>query len=287
VAVGVALAQPYLRVIDDHPEAERTVEEVRGYSPPVWGFVSAPEQSLVWGAATEPVRDGLKYPVEQSLFPGIGILALAGLGAAGTRPRRLSASPLPRSLRVGLIAGAGALAFLSLGLWPLGGWLGYRPLYELAPGWDALRTPGRLMTFTTLALAILAAAGAQRLIARAPRKRAAGAVLAALLLLEGFGSVDHPTVPEVPPAQRHAADPILHLPSNRHIESRYMFWSTDGFPRVVNGHSGFEPRQLVALREGLRSFPDERSAARLRALGVRTVLVHRGRGQIEVHAIAP
>ena len=59
-----------------------------------------------------------------------------------------------------MVAGA-AIAFLATGLRIADGWLGYRWLYEFAPGWDGLRTPGRLYTFTSLALALLAAAGAQ------------------------------------------------------------------------------------------------------------------------------
>ena len=43
-------------------------------------------------------------------------------------------------------------------LWP------YRIIYDLLPGWEAIRTPGRLATFATLGLALLAAAGAEALL---------------------------------------------------------------------------------------------------------------------------
>ena len=49
-------------------------------------------------------------------------------------------------------------------LWP------YRVLYDVLPGWDAIRTPGRLATFSSLALALLAAAGGEALL-RAVRRR--------------------------------------------------------------------------------------------------------------------
>src|SRR5205085_8210861 len=54
----------------------------------------------------------------------------------------------------------------------------------------------------------------------------------------------------------------------------YEFWSTDRFPPLVNGFSGFPPRTLLALRQASTGFPDRRSVARLRGMGVRTVVVH-------------
>jgi hypothetical protein len=55
-----------------------------------------------------------------------------------------------------------------------------------------------------------------------------------------------------------------------------MYWSTDGFPRIVNGWSGFEPSVLTRVRAATRAFPAG-AAGRplLRRLGVRSVVVHR------------
>jgi len=53
-----------------------------------------------------------------------------------------------------------------------------------------------------------------------------------------------------------------------------MYWSTEDFPRLVNGHSGFVPRSLEKVRSETKAFPDERSAALLQSIGVRTVIVH-------------
>src|SRR6185295_8459650 len=51
---GVLLARPYMRVLDDHPEAKRTSAQVAELSGPLASFIAAPEQNLVWGKATKP-----------------------------------------------------------------------------------------------------------------------------------------------------------------------------------------------------------------------------------------
>src|SRR5687767_6719707 len=142
LCVGVLLAMPYQQVKEDHPESERTAETVAAFSGGPEMFLAAPEQSTVWGDVTEPVREELDFVPEQTLFPGLLVLVLAGLGLS-------SASPFPKRLRIGLGAGVAVLAVLSLGFQTNGFPYPYRALYELAPGWDAVRTPGRLNTLTS------------------------------------------------------------------------------------------------------------------------------------------
>jgi hypothetical protein len=55
---------------------------------------------------------------------------------------------------------------------------------------------------------------------------------------------------------------------------RYMLWSTDGFPRIVNGRASFDPELTSDIAYGVRDFPDRASVALLRRHGVRTVVVH-------------
>jgi hypothetical protein len=271
-----------MAVLDDHPEARRTVEEVTRFSPPPRGFLAAPQDNLVWGGATAGIRDELPWGPEQTLFPGLAILALAGLGALR--------GPWSWRLRAGLVAGAAAVAFLSTGLRIADGWLGYRWLYEWAPGWDGLRTPGRLNTFTSLALALLAAAGAQVVATAAATRRAhagaaAGVLLAAAIVVEGLGPPPVVRVPDEPGGQASAPEPQLHLPLaapgdfTDYSSFLYMLWSTEGFPRIVNGTSGFTPRLIVELPEHVRGFPDRGSIDYLRELGVASVVFHRRSGE--------
>ena len=278
--VAGMLARPYMRALSDHPEARRTISNVAGFSGPPYEFLVASGDSRVWGAATAPLRDRLNAVAEQSLFPGLAILALAIAGLRG--------AVLPRRLRRFLGAAVLALAVLSLGF-KLNGfsWLyPYRWLYEFLPGWQGIRVPGRLNTLTTLCLALLAAGGAQALADRVRARRGAlaagacAAVLCAAVLADGWGFADHPTVPLAPPGQSAAPQPALHLPAEAPDNRRYVLWSTDGLPKLVNGRGSFIPTYFAALQRDTARFPDERSVAALRSLGVRSVTVHleRARG---------
>ena len=83
-------------------------------------------------------------------------------------------------------------------------------------------------------------------------------------------------VPFAPPGQRDARRPVLHLPPADPGLSRYVFWSTDGFPAMVNGSGSFYPRYIARVIARTERFPDEASVQWLRRLGVRTVILHPG-----------
>lgn len=283
---AVLLSLPYQRVLENHPEAERTAERVAAGSGPVWQFAAAPKHSMVWGEATRKVRENkLTSVAEQTLFPGLVIFCLALVGVFG--------SALPRWLRFSLAGAAVALAALSLGFRSsgVGQFYPYRLVYEFAPGWQGVRVPGRLHTLTTLALALLAAGGTATLIAKLASRgrRVAVAVavgLVALICIEGIGfevapadggvlaAGVAPRVPREPIGQRGIADPQLHLPITIAGNRRYVFWSTDGFPKIVNGRGSIDPASFERLSVQVRGFPDRGSVRALRELGVKSVVLH-------------
>ncbi len=185
------------------------------------------------------------------------------------------------------------LALLSLGFQQhgIGRFLPYRLLYEALPGWQGIRVPGRLHTLTTLALALLAAGGAARAAAAIAARRGARAAtvvavaLALVVLVEGSGfGIDrggealagypHPTVPKAPAGLGGLPAPLLQLPAERADNRRYLLWSTDGFPRMLNGRTSFDPTFFKEVMSDVACFPDRASVARLREIGVKTVVVH-------------
>jgi hypothetical protein len=270
-AVAALQAQPYLDVAETYPAARRSAFEISSLSPVPKSFVAGPAESIVWGDVTARFRDGLRAPAEQMLFPGLLTVGLAVAGVFG--------SAYPRRLRLGLAGGTLAVAAFAVGFHTSAGRLSYlfpyRILYELAPGWEGLRTPGRLWTLVTLGLALLAGAGLERVLA--VTRRRLGLVLAPLavagVLLEGAGSTAFPSVPAPPAGQRGLGGPQLHLPTPDQ-DPLYMFWSTDGFPPLVNGYAGFEIPSLHRLQQLARRFPDRRSVTAFRAAGIRYVVFH-------------
>jgi hypothetical protein len=274
--VGFVLSRPYLRVLDAYPESERSANLISYYSPPLKAFLAAPETSLIWGSVTAPVRAGIDAVAEKTLFPGLAILllALSGLGWRG----------YPKTLRIGLGLAALATAILSLGFAAegVGSWLPYRWLFEVLPGWQGIRVPGRLQTITSLLLALLAAGGAARIAAAlADRSKnelwagASPALLTLLVLIEGSGLVyPHPRVPAAPASLAGLRQPLLQLPAEAPDNRRYLLWSTDGFPKMLNGRTGFQPRYFAATLSAADGLSTVQSLENLRSRGVATIVIN-------------
>jgi hypothetical protein len=278
------IARPYFHIADQFPEAKRHVSEVQQFSGPLDIFITAPEENEIWGPATAGVRDPLQNIPEKTLFPGLLIvaLALAGLGSRS----------LGRGVRIGLGVAILFISWMALGfiakdglLWP------YRIAYDYLPGWDAIRTPGRLVTFSALALALLAAAGTEALLRAVRRWRwpawapaAVAGVLVLAIAIEGrglpFDPFDKQAEPEVPPQGTPTAElptPQLHLPALTPKENRaYQLASTDGFPDLVNGRASTIPHSVVNLVRSMSDFPNAATVAQLQDYGVKTVIVHLG-----------
>ncbi len=221
----------------------------------------------------------LQTPTEGSLL--IGYVAI-GLALAG-----LVYSVWPYYVRFMLLVGMLGSAVLAMGTRaPFDGKLSYLLLHEHLPGWDGIRTPGRLVLWTTLFAAVLAAGVvsafaegardyvAERVVAQpGPMLRLALLLPLLLVLVEGVSGSQHPEVPTAPAAMRQAAAPMLVLPSDQLNDEMIMLWSTDGFPTLINGGSGFTPARQQEVREIVTGFPDAASIRLLRDLGVRSVVV--------------
>jgi hypothetical protein len=278
------IAHAYLYIGDNFPASRRSAHEVAAFSGPLKVFLTAPEENFVWGSATAGIRDTLTTWQEKTLFPGAVILILAIAG--------LWSSSLSKRWRIGLGIAAVGFAILSLGFREEGGLLWpYRVLYEALPGWNGIRTPGRMATFTSLALALLAAAGAEAVIRGLRQRRlpawsavAVTGVLALAIITEGrtipFDPFDNQAEPEVPTPVASTADisqPQLHLPALTAKENRaYQLGSTDGFPEMVNGRASTNPAIVLDLVKHMTTFPDAATVKELQDYGVRTVVLHLG-----------
>ncbi|MEV4540103.1 hypothetical protein [Micromonospora echinaurantiaca] len=279
-AVGLLMALPYFRVAQLHPQAERSIDDISMFSPPAIGFFTAPAESRVWGSLHEGARATLPWHPEMTLLPGFVLYALAAGG--------LFFSVWKLRHRLLLLAGVVVTMVLAMGTRFFDGTFTYVPLFEHLPGWNGLRTPGRLMLWTTLLLGLLAAGAVSAFAARvreisaeripswpSPGLRLATLVPLLLVIVEGLNTTPHPVVPPQPAAMRTVDGPLLVLPSNQSLDQPVMLWSTSRFQDVVNGGSGFIPHQLDEVRRVTAAFPDQTSVDYLRTLGVRNVLLMR------------
>ncbi|MGN9812390.1 hypothetical protein ACTMSW_23925 [Micromonospora sp. BQ11] len=279
-AVGAALAVPYFKVAEGHPQAERSIGDIALFSPPASGFLTAPAESRVWGTLHEGARAALPWHPEMTLLPGYVLYALAagGLFFSVWRLRH----------RLLLLAGVVVSMVLSMGTEFFDGAFTYVPLFEHLPGWNGLRTPGRLMLWTTLLLGLLAAGAVSAFSQRvreisaervpswpSPWLRLATLLPLLLVVVEGLNATPHPVVPTQPRAMRTVDGPLLVLPSSQNLDQPVMLWSTTHFQDIVNGGSGFTPDRLEEVRRVTIAFPDQASVDYLRTLGVRRVLLLR------------
>jgi hypothetical protein len=236
---------------------------------------------------------------EKELFPGLAIVLLAFcvLLPAGAAP---PGDPEPRLLppRTGawLYAGIGVLAIaLSMGPEPLL-WAGMRLstgpydwLGLVLPGFAGLRAAARFATVAHLALAVLGAYGAARLLGRLPRPAAHGlvAALGALIVAEGYiGPLPLERVPSASMGVDRAAYEWLGtLPRGAMLELpigepdpgvRYLYRTLLHGQPIVNGYSGYGS----ALQDFLGGPPFTEidsvphAVALSASIGVRYLVVH-------------
>ena len=75
-------------------------------------------------------------------------------------------------------------------------------------------------------------------------------------------------MPPAPADVSEVAAPQLHLPAQLATDNRrYLFWSTDGLPEIINGRSSVQPEYTQAVVDGMATFPDRDSVALMRAQG--------------------
>jgi hypothetical protein len=205
------------------------------------------------------------------LFPGVLGVALAIVGLC---------SPFSR-LRLAYAA-ALALAFdLSLGLHGIL----YRSLYHYVLPYRGLRVPARISILVGFTLAVFAAWAVRRIAARLPARVPAAllpAALSALILMEYRPSIELEPIWKKPPAIYDRLEPSaviveLPLPGKETLawfDTRYMYFSTFHWRRLVNGNSGFFPPSYIRFLKTMQPFPDAESIANLKTLKVDYVILH-------------
>ncbi len=181
LAALAPVASVYYRVRREQGLVRSTTEIVSFSAEPA-SYLRASNSLKLWG----PIL-GRRTDTEDTLFPGAVILVLAATALVTWRRGRSRHA----ATYVLVAATAAALSFgprIVVGRHVITEYGPYAWLTAIVPGLNGLRVPARLGLVVMLALAVLGAIGASRVLPRLPARvrRAAVAVLSALILAEGF-----------------------------------------------------------------------------------------------------
>jgi hypothetical protein len=248
---------------------ERPLEEIALYSARPSDFLATPPENVLYGGVMSAYGRA-----ERFLFPGVLAAALAGLGLFSRRRRAI----------VVWVVTLWIATELSLGL----NGLIYPVLYEHVEVFHGLRVPARAGILLLLAIAALAALGVELILGKLRMRTSRIVVVGALvcgMAVEYYSRI--PLVPLQPPPsiyrilQGQTDGVVLELPVARPEalapmpEALYMYYSTTHWKKLLNGYSGFYPKNYVLTLETLRNFPDEASLTFLETRGVTHIVLHR------------
>lgn len=270
VALTIPFALPYAAAAREL--GGRTMEDIGRYSASPMNYFATTTLSWAWGWTAD--RWGGS---ELRLFPG-AVAVLLAAAAFFRRPAR----PV-------LVYAVTAVITIELSF-GLNGRL-YRAVIDRVDALQGFRSLSRFAVIASCAIAVLAALGADGILARLrarPRARAALVPLALALMLVDYGNrpmgltpADPVEAPDVYKVLRRAAPGAvieLPVPDLSHLpgwDPFYEAWSLWHWKPLVNGYSGYHPRDYIDTLLRMLSFPDEASIGRLRAHDVRYVVVHR------------
>lgn len=274
--VAVVLTMPYALpyLSNARTLGPRPLEAVAAFSATPPDYLVSPPQNWLWGWTA---AEG--HGAERNLFPGALAIALAA-AAAGYRPRRL-------------VYVYSAIAALSIELsFGLNGRI-YPWLLDLVGTLQGFRAPARFAILACCAIAALAGFGADALFRRlsaAGARTAKGAVAFTFILLaieyRNTGMIltnltyDPPSVYNVQRAVRTLGPgavvelPLPPLDKLPGLEVHYAFASIGHWYPLVNGYSGYYPPEYSQTVGRMENFPDDRSIAQLRNIGVRYLILH-------------
>ncbi len=260
---------------------ERKVSESEPFSASLKQYVQVSPRNVLYGnwlAPRPPIMLG-GYPLDD-LFPGILAIALAIIGTAISKHRDKWFYFF--LLTFAFVLSLGPRLFIA----PNVGTditLPYRWLYEVFPLMKALRAPVRFDALAMFALAILAGWGATRIAIRNLQF-----ALPMLIAIEyfAFPAAQITLVPvwdQIPAYVRwlrqQSPGVVLELPMiasdpTQPLDLTTQYLSTYHWHTTPDGYSGFNPPRRGEIAYEMQFFPNDRSIALLRALGVEYVVVH-------------
>jgi hypothetical protein len=265
-AAGIVIAPVASQYVASKPMmGDRDLSTVRFYSAEGGDYLRSHQRSWTyrnWSAGGRP---------ERQLFPRF-------------TPIILSAVALWPPLSVARIGYAAALVVAVDGSLGLNGKT-FPWLHRYVPPFRGLRVPARFSILAGMTLAILAGYGATRLFRFAPRARTAlSVVMLGSVIVEALPQIRlEPVWPQPPPiyAGLRGGSPFVlaehPMPRDGNLswfDTRYMYFSTWHWTKMVNGNSGFGPPSYDELLERESTFPSDAAIDYLKERGVDYVTIH-------------
>jgi hypothetical protein len=295
LAVVAPFAYPYIQVAQEYGFT-RTLNEINFFSADVGDFLLTPINNLVYGRISYPFQANRNVG-EHSLFPGITVIILSLYGLFFLMRLKLNGESRLALVNISnttqniylLIALIAFILALGYPLHFFGHILNinmpYKYLFDYFPGFKSMRVPSRFGFIVMLSLSVLAAYGLNRIIKSKPKikKMLISCIFVSLIICESiyipvFGetmSVGR----EIPAVYQWLANEtgdfaIVELPSDIWSDTKYMYYSTYHWKKLVNGYSGFFPDSYSETMMAIMSFPSNESVDILKMIGVKYVVIH-------------
>lgn len=275
-AIAVLLVSPlYLkyRQAAEEQQMRRPVESVYQFSATLDGYIASYSRvhERLWNA-------GAPREFRDAYFPGVIVLALAGIGVA--------AAGKSSGVRGHVVTMAGLCTvgvLLSLGTrTPIYGWL-----YEYVPLISSLRAAGRFGILFLLGIGVIAGFGlawVRRLLAPGLLRAAATAAVLIVVNLEQLRApLTFTPFREIPGVYTLLADapgPVVlvevpfHLPETIFLNGEYVFNSTAHWRPLMNGYSGYTPGSYREHVKRFWDFPEAKAVDAMRAAGATHLMLH-------------
>jgi hypothetical protein len=271
--VVAPVAWPYFRS-QQREGFGRNLFEAARHSATMQSYTQVPHENLVYA------RSGLLLPrapspgevdrsdPENQMFPGIVLLALAGLGL--WKGWRSDAKPLV------VMALALAIAGVVLSFGPLGARGLYAWIADHVFGFHAIRAPARFAVIAAAGWCLLAAVGVHRARLRSGVFAAVLALMAIEYLNAPLPLVDAPSSTTRTGAwlrDQPGDGAVLYLPFSIDKEaSIHMVQSLEHRRPIVNGYSGQRPAFVTALADAFAAPASVDARATLKEIGVQYVV---------------
>ena len=294
IALGIALVLtapfvlPLLRIEREFNFSEG--RDPRLFSARPYSYLAATASQWLYGNLTRAFYTASKG---QPMFPGIAatLLGLWGWIVLAREKNRAWIFPVLLAL-LGFVLSFGPDLILGRTTVPaLPFPLPYHFLSLVISPLKSLNAPSRFVVLTMLALALLAAYGVRALMQRAPRWRNVIAFACALLIVLEYIPAPLRLLPvasgaNISPAYLYLAQQphgqaLVNVPMGKPTfadQDKFVEYTYNAvyhpFQPVVNGYSTFIPPDYYALVDDMQNFPSKRTVTRLRAWGVKWIVVH-------------